>query len=297
MTFSARAKAEICRIGLSRHCCAVAEAYGALLFASVFSAREIRIIYASSDVAARLPRLFKRAFGLEFDTLPEAAEGKRALTVTDTEKIAAVFAAFGLEAGTTLAHHINLGVLESECCRAAFVRGAFLTGGSVTDPEKNYHLELVTDHMSVSREMLALLLEMGFEPKYATRAGHYVVYFKSSEAIEDFLTTVGASASALELMSAKVEKDIRNAVNRRVNCDSANADKIVSAAQAQLDHIRELERTIGLDNLPTDLHQTALLRIANPDASLADLAALSCPPVSKSCINHRLRKLMNFRQN
>lgn len=95
-------------------------------------------------------------------------------------------------------------------------------------------------------------------------------------------------------MSAKVEKDMRNAINRKVNCDSANADKIVSAAQVQLDRIRYLDRELGLENLPDDLEEVALLRVANPEASLADLALLSDPPVSKSCINHRLRKLMNY---
>ena len=139
------------------------------------------------------------------------------------------------------------------------------------------------------------MLEMGFSPKDTVRAGHFVTYFKQSEAIEDFFTTIGASASAMDIMSAKVEKDMRNAINRRVNCDSANADKIVSAAQAQLDTIRALEREVGLENLPRDLAEIALLRVANPEASLSDLAMLADPPVSKSCINHRLRKLMNYK--
>ena len=171
---------------------------------------------------------------------------------------------------------------------------AFLAGGSVTDPSRRCHLELVTEHTSVARELLALLREMGFEPKESARGAHRIIYFKQSGAIEDLLGTIGATASAMELMSAKVEKDMRNAINRRVNCDSANADKIVSAAQAQLEKIRAIDRSIGLENLPEDLHQAAILRIANPEASLADLALLSSPPVSKSCVNHRLRKLMSY---
>ena len=105
---------------------------------------------------------------------------------------------------------------------------------------------------------------------------------------------MGAPGAAMALMSAKVEKDMRNAVNRRVNCDSANADKIVTAAQAQLEKIRALERGIGLEALPEELRRVALLRIANPAASLADLAALSDPPLSKSAVNHRMRKLMTL---
>ncbi|MCD8240800.1 MAG: DNA-binding protein WhiA [Oscillospiraceae bacterium] len=177
----------------------------------------------------------------------------------------------------------------------SFLRGAYLAGGCITDPEKGYHLELVTAHKNVSGEMFSILLELGFSPKDTMRAGHYVIYFKQSEAIEDFFTLIGAPNAAMEIMSAKVEKDMRNAVNRRVNCDSANADKIVSAAQAQLEQIRNIERETGLENLPEDLREVALLRIANPEASLTDLALLSPGGMSKSGINHRMRKLMAYK--
>ena len=296
LTFSAGVKAELCRQNISRECCAVAEAYGILLYCNMFTSREIKIITASRELAQRLPRLFRKAFDVEFDVLPpENPVGKSIFSITDAGKIAAVFEKFGYDAENSLVHHINLGVLEDDCCRISFIRGAFLAGGSITDPEKRCHLELVTAHMNVSREIFSILLEMGFAPKDTARAGHFVTYFKNSEAIEDFFTTIGAPASAMEMMNAKVEKDMRNAINRRVNCDSANADRIVSAAQCQLDKIRELDHEIGLDNLPRDLQEVAFLRIANPEASLSDLAMLSDPPVSKSCINHRLRKLMNYK--
>ena len=296
LTFSAGVKAELCRQNISRECCAVAEAYGILLYCNMFTSREIKIITASRELAQRLPRLFRKAFDVEFDVLPpENPVGKSIFSITDAGKIAAVFEKFGYDAENSLVHHINLGVLEDDCCRISFIRGAFLAGGSITDPEKRCHLELVTAHMNVSREIFSILLEMGFAPKDTARAGHFVTYFKNSEAIEDFFTTIGAPASAMEMMNAKVEKDMRNAINRRVNCDSANADRIVSAAQGQLDKIRELDHEIGLDNLPRDLQEVAFLRIANPEASLSDLAMLSDPPVSKSCINHRLRKLMNYK--
>ena len=296
MTFSGSIKAELCRTGLNRPCCAAAEAYGVLLFANTFSDREIRIITSSAAFAQRLPRLFKKAFGFGFDSSTGGGEAARSiLTIRDREKIGRVFERFGYDAGSTLVHHINLSVLEEDCCRASFLRGAFLAGGSMSDPAKRCHLELVTDHRSVEGELFSILLEMGFEPRDTVRAGHFVIYFKNSDAAEDLFTTMGASGAALELMNAKVEKEMRNAINRRVNCDSANADKIVSAAQAQLDRIRELDAEIGLENLPDDLSALALLRVANPEASLSDLAILSDPPVTKSCINHRLRKLMNYK--
>ncbi|MFQ9411399.1 MAG: DNA-binding protein WhiA [Evtepia gabavorous] len=128
------------------------------------------------------------------------------------------------------AHHINFGMLEETHCRLSFLRGAFLAGGSVTDPQKGYHLELATTHLRVSRELDTLLLELGYAPKETTRKANYITYFKQSEAIEDLLTAIGAPVSAMELMNAKAEKLLRNGVNRRVNCEAANVDKTVDAA-------------------------------------------------------------------
>ena len=295
MSFSSEAKAELVRSEPRKKCCALAECYGILLYCNTFTAREIRIITASAELAEALPRLFRRAFGISFDQLPPPdAEGKRSFAITARGKVEEIFRAFGMEATDTLALHINLGVLESDCCRASFVRGAFLAGGSITDPEKGYHLELATSHMSVSREMYSVLLELGFAPRSATRGRSFVTYFKQSEAIADFLTRIGASVAALELMAAKVEKDMRNEINRKVNCDTANADKTVAAAQQQLAAIRRTESEHGLDSLPEGLQQAALLRIANPEASLADLALLSNPAVTKSCLSHRLKKIVEM---
>lgn len=292
MSFSSDTKAELCREPLQKKCCAIAEAYGILLYCNMFSADEIRIVTSSTEVTERLPKLFKKAFGCAFDSSSASdIKGKHTLSITKKETIRHIFEIYGYEVRGIVAHHINLGVLEENCCKASFLRGVFLAGGSITNPAKSYHLELVTDHYSVNRETFSILLEQGFSPKDAFRGGNYLIYFKQSEAVEDFLTLIGAPISAMDIMSAKVEKDIRNSVNRRVNCDSANADKIVFAAQEQLDAIRRIERTTGLDELPEKLRETALLRIANPEASLTDLAALALPPVSKSCMSHRLRKL------
>ena len=294
MSFSSDAKQELCRLPLSRECCALAECYGILLYCHTFDPREIRIVTASDALAQRLPRLFRRAFDTAFDRLPpEGAGGKRTFLITDPDKIRTVRAAYGQE--SAVSHHVNYGMLENDCCRQSFLRGAFLAGGSVTDPDKRYHLEYLTSHAGVGRETYTLLLEMGFAPKSAVRAGGYIIYFKQSEAIEDVLTTMGAPLAAMGVMQAKMQKDMRNAVNRRVNCDSANADKIVSAAQEQLDAIRELDKLYGLVNLPDTLQETAMLRIANPESSLTELAALADPPVSKSCMSHRLKKLLEYK--
>ena len=298
MSFSSEAKAELCRARIDKKCCAVAECYGVLLYCNTFSQNEIRIITASEDFAARLPRLFRRAFSLTFDVAPaEGAAGKHSFVITDREKIARIFESFGADVGATISHHVNFGVIEEECDRISFVRGAFLAGGSVTDPEKRYHLELATPHHSVSRESYSVLLELGFTAKETQRSGNHLLYFKQADAIADFFTAIGAPATAMGVMTAKVDKEMRNTITRQINCDSANADKVVAAAQEQIDAIRRIAKVYGLDTLSEPLKDAALLRITNPAASLADLAELSYPKVTKSCLSHRLKKLMSMAES
>lgn len=296
MSFSSEAKAELCRIKADKRGTAIAECYGIILYCHTFTANEIRIITANADFAARLPKLFHRAFGIEFDKLPKPeAEGKRSFVISEREKLEKVLDTYGAEKEGVLNHHINLGVLEEDYDRVAFVRGAFLAGGSVTDPEKHYHLELATPHLSVSREMYSMLLELGFSPKEAQRGGNRLLYFKQADAIADFFTVVGAVNASMTVMTAKVEKEMRNTITRQINCDSANADKTVSAAQEQINAIKYIVREYGgLEALPDPLRDAALLRITNPSASLAELAQLSMPPVTKSCLSHRLRKIMSY---
>lgn len=292
-TFAQKVKTELCEPRVERKCCAVAEAYGVLLYAHSFSPRSVRIRTASDEFAERLPHLFRRAFGIVFDE-PEAQRGvKHLFAIQDPDKLKTIFDAFGNDMASP-SLHINFGVIEEPCCKASFVRGAFLAGGSVTDPAKRYHLELATTHYSVSREAYSVLLEMGFSPKEAQRKGEHLLYFKKSEHIEDLLTTIGAPVCAMDVMSAKIEKDMKNSINRKVNCDSANADKVVEAAARQMEAIRRIDKLYGLDSLPDKLQEAALLRYANPEASLADLAMLSYPPVSKSCLSHRLKKLLTY---
>lgn len=295
MSFSSEAKRELCQARIEKKSLALAECYGALLYAHSFSPREIRFITASPDFAQRLPRLFRRAFSLGFDRIGEGGgHGRQRFLIEDAEKLRVVYAAFDLAPETNVVHHINFGILDEPGCMEAFVRGAFLAGGSVTDPAKRFHLELATPHAQVSREMLVVLLDLGFSPKEAARGGNALLYFKRADAIADFFTALGAPVASMGIMTAKVDKEMRNTVTRQINCDSANADKTVAAAQEQLDAIRRFVRARGLDALPESLRDTALLRIANPAASLADLALLSDPPVSKSCLSHRLKKIMSL---
>ena len=295
-SFAYKVRSELCRTAVQRLCCARAEAYGVLLYCNTFTSREIRIITENPEFAARLPRLFQRAFTLRFDRLPEedTGRGKLIFQITQQDKLNKIINQFGYDPRQNPVLHVNFGMLEDECCRTAFLRGAFLSGGSVTDPEKRYHLELATSHLQASREVSALLTELGFFPRSVMRSGSAVIYFKQSEHIEDFLTLIGAPVAAMNVMSAKLEKDLRNSVNRRLNCDSANLDKVVEAAQEQLEAIRILQRAGLLAHLPDKLQLTAALRLENPELPLSELAEEFDPPVTKSCLNHRLRKLMEL---
>ena len=295
LSFSYDTKNELCRLVLEDPACAAAECYGALMFCNTFTAREIRIITGNGTLGRRFVEMFEAAFSVSFDIQPELGKkGKQAYIITNGKKLSRVFETFGISPESLLAHHVNLSVLEEECCRRSFVRGAFLAGGAITNPEKSYHLELVTDHFNVSRETYSLLLEMGFSPKETSRSGNYIIYFKQSAAIEDFLTLVGAPVHAMKLMSAKIEKDMRNSVNRKVNCDTANVVKTVDASIAQIKAIRAIEGNGALEILPEKLRQTAELRLNNPELSIKELADISSPPVTKSCLNHRLRRLVEI---
>ncbi len=293
LSFAAKVKSELCRMEVEKGCCALAEALGTLLYANTFAADCIRVVTECRDFALRLPRLFRKALGVEFDVQPEGEmQGKQTYLLTDREKISRVFEQCGFSAQSSVSLHVNLALLEKECCRRAFLRGAFLAGGSVTDPEKRYHLELSTTHLKVNREMEALLLEMELSAKVTDRKGSSVLYFKQSDAIEEFLTAIGAPVNAMAVMEAKIYKDWRNSANRRTNCDAANVDKVVAAAGEQLTAIHKLEAAGHLENLPEKLRQTAILRRENPEVTLAELAELHEPPLSKSAVNHRLRKLV-----
>ena len=296
VSFSAGAKAEVCKIFPNRDCCALAECFGILLYCNSFNAEGIKIITESRDFAMLLPKLFKRAFNLSFDMFPSMeAPGKLIFQIIDPEKTEAIMDAFGFDLADTLALHVNLPLVEDDCCKAAFLRGAFLAGGSVTDPEKGYHMEIATTHKSVARETYMLMHEsMDFYPKTAERGGGQVLYLKQSDLITDFLTFLGAPVAAMGIMEAKLEKELNNKVNRRCNCDDANTSKVVEAAQEQLAAIRTLREKGLLDKLPPKLQQAAIAREENPESALSELAGMMDPPITKPAMNHRLKKLVQM---
>lgn len=296
VSFSAAAKAEVCRILPGKQCCALAECFGILLYCNSFAADSIKIITESREFAYILPKLFKKAFNLSFDSYPSlAAPGKLVFQIWDEEKITCIMESFGFHPEDTVSLHVNFPVIENDCCKAAFLRGAFLAGGSVTDPVKGYHMEISTTHQSVARETDVLMREvMTFLPKSAKRGGGQVLYIKQSEQISDFLTYLSAPVAAMSIMETRLEKELNNKVNRRCNCDDANTSKVVEAAQEQLSAIRVLKEAGMLEKLPDKMKQAAMAREKNPSASLSELAAMMEPPITKPAMNNRMKKLVQM---
>lgn len=296
ISFSGNAKAEVCRVFPQRQCCALAQSFGILLFGNCFRADSIKLITESREFAQLLPKLFKKAFNVTFDQFPSLeAPGKLVFQILDPEKIAVVMDYCGFDPEQTLALHVNYPLIEEECCKAAFLRGAFLAGGSATDPEKGYHLEMTTTHAAVIRETDLIIRDtMGIVPKTAQRGGGQVLYLKQSEQISDFLTYLGAPVAAMGIMEARLEKELNNKVNRRCNCDDANISKVVEAAQEQLSAIRILKEMGRIENLPPKIRQAALAREKHPESSLSELAAMMDPPITKPAMNHRLKKLVEL---
>lgn len=293
LSFSASAKAETCRMFPQKSCCAMAECFGVLLFCNSFQGDNIKIITESREFAYILPKLFKKAFDMDFDSYPSmASPGKLVFQIWEEGKIKTIMEAFGFDPTGNLALHVNLPVVEEDCCKAAFLRGAFLAGGSVTDPGKGYHMEITTTHQSVARETDALLREvLGFAPKTASRGGSVVLYLKQSELISDLLTYLNAPLAAMGIMEARLEKELNNKVNRRCNCDDANISKVVEAAQEQLTAIRILRQRGLVEKLPKKLQEALIAREENPSASLGELAAMMEPPITKPAMNNRMKKI------
>lgn len=296
MSFSGAAKAEICRILPQKNCCAVAQCFGILLFCNSFGLDGIKIITESRDFAYILPRLFKKAFDIDFDSYPSLeAPGKLVFQIWDGEKIGIIMESFGFDSEGIVSLHVNFPIVEGDCCKASFLRGAFLAGGSATDPGKGYHMELTTTHQSVARETDILVREvMTFFPKFASRSGSHVLYLKQSEQISDFLTFLGAPIAAMGIMEARLEKELNNKVNRRCNCDDANLSKVVEAAMEQIAAIQILKEKGVLEHLPAKLQQAAKARVENPEAALTELAGMMDPPITKPAMNNRMKRLIQL---
>ncbi|MGN1030480.1 MAG: DNA-binding protein WhiA [Butyricicoccaceae bacterium] len=291
MTFSSQVKTELCALPVERDCCAMAEAYGLLLYGNRFDEEQIRLVTSHDALAQRIPMLFARGFGIEL--------GAGVRQRTRTEFVIAqeahrrvIFHALGYDYKYHLTYHLNRNVIEEDCCRTAFLRGMFLAAGTVASPDKKAHLEMTTSHQGLSREAMSLMLDMGLSPKLGERRGSALLYWKDEQGIRQFLSLLGAQQSAEALEQAKHQKELRNRVNRRVNCETANLIKASNAAAEQIVFIQRALDAHGEEIFTEAMRETVRLRLEHPDASLSELAALHDPPISKPGLNHRLKKIV-----
>ncbi|GAA0806029.1 DNA-binding protein WhiA [Clostridium sp. AF19-22AC] len=195
------------------------------------------------------------------------------------------------QAGFEEVHIVNPLVVQQTCCRRSFIRGVFLAAGSMSDPNKSYHFEIVCASPVMARQIQELICGFSMDAKIVQRKRSYVVYLKEGSQIVDILNIMEAHISLMELENVRILKEMRNTVNRKVNCETANINKTVSAAVKQVEDITYLRDTIGFEKLSEGLEEIALVRLSHPDATLKELGELLSPPVGKSGVNHRLRKL------
>lgn len=298
MSFSRDVKDEICKNLPSGDCCVRAMLYGLLLCSHSFGEEGIALTTDNEAVATTAKTFVKQLFGDGFCVYVierSSSSGRTvfALHIVDREEVRGLLAAFGHQPGEVSVRIKEQNFVCEHCVRA-FLAGCFLSCGRVTDPQKEYHLELVTSRTNLTKDLMPQFVKVGLVPKYARRQGSHVLYFKDSGEIEELLTLFGAPMSAVQLMNVKIYKEIRNQVNRITNCETANIDKTVSAAAGQVEDIQYLLDQHAEDRLSDELRAVAMLRLQNPDMSLAELLATGELSISRSGLNHRLAKIRSI---
>lgn len=218
-----------------------------------------------------------------------------AIRITDSELVWNIFRTLKLVGDNDVFYGfdepVNPILIKNSCCRRAYLRGVFLCVGSMSDPVKGYHLELVTDNERKAFQIQQIIREFELDAKIIRRKKYFVVYLKEGSNIVDFLNICEAHISLMQFENERIVKEMRNSINRRVNCETANISKTVNAAAKQISDIRKIRDTIGFSNLPQNLREMAMVRLEYPEASLKELGGYLVPPVGKSGVNHRLRKL------
>jgi DNA-binding protein WhiA len=281
MSFSSEVKAELAKqLPKSRHC-QIAE-LAAMLALDGWASEAGNAMDLHSDnyvLIQKYALLMQRIFAVDIRYPLQAQDIRRVL---DTLKWRPT--QVGCDRASSL-------LLENTCCRRAYIRGAFLAAGSISDPSKSYHFEIVCVSMPQAEQLRDLMTGFETDAKIVERKGHYVVYLKDGSQIVDMLNVMEAYVSLMTLENIRILKEMRNSVNRKVNCETANISKTVSAAVKQIEDITKIRDTIGFDHLPPHLKEMALLRLEYPDAPLKELGAYLDPPVGKSGVNHRLRRL------
>ncbi|PKM50917.1 MAG: DNA-binding protein WhiA [Firmicutes bacterium HGW-Firmicutes-7] len=305
MSFSTRVKEELSRhIGSGRHC-KIAEIAAIINMCGKIKQDangdiSIKVQTENAAVARKYFTIIKKTFNINVEVLIRRnsyLKKNRVYIMYLTNNIMArkVLKATKLidinEDQVVIFHRIHPLVVQSVCCKRAYIRGAFLASGSMSDPEKTYHLEFVNLHKKHSQELMELINSFEMDAKIVERKKYFVVYLKEGTQIVDLLNIMEGHIALMELENLRILKEMRNNVNRIVNCETANLNKTVSASVRQIEDIEYIEATIGLSSIPDPLEDMAKLRLIYRDATLKELGTMLDPPVGKSGVNHRLRKI------
>ncbi len=305
MSFSSEIKEELIKSGEMSKCCVHAMAYGMLLFGRSFNEADISIMTDNPIVAEKYAELIRTVCDVEANISVSKA-GKVTASVErqeDRKKVLSVFSNSGnekfmrIDRGNLLNENSESDTENDDninCCNASFLKGAFLSCGTCSDPNKSYHIEFVAPFRTLSFDLLKLLTDYGLNAKHMLRRGVNVIYIKDSASIEELLARLGAYSASMEIMNIKIYKDVRNLTNRRNNFESANLTRTVFASYDQVEAIEKLKASGAFSTLTEDLKQIAVLRTENPEASLREIGDLCSPPLSRSAVNYRLKRLMDI---
>jgi len=304
MSFSAEVRNELARLPVDNPCCRRAELTALLRAGGALTLGDgqgpgISFTTETASVARRVLALAKREFGVRCAVSIRRSRrlnkhNSYVVRIAAGPEVSAMLAALGIVEGADVPRLTPAGEADlpkRPCCRRAFLRGAFLGGGSVNRPEGEYHLEIVTENAGFAAALAKVSRSLGLRARLTSRKHGHLVYFKDGETITSFLRLIGAHAALLEFENVRVVKDVRNQVNRLVNCETANLEKTINAGLRQVEGIKFIAAKIGLDRLPPPLRRAAEVRLAFPDATLKELAEAMDDRVGKSGLNHRLRKL------
>lgn len=283
MSFAENLRAELIALPYKKPCCRLAATAGLLFSASLSGKREVALRLKSEQVAVYAASLLSGQYGQNITTVESGKCGHRYFDLTISSHACAKH----------LQSLVQDGVEHYSCdgCRGAFLRSAFLTSGTISDPHKSFHLEFSLPEAR-AKAFSAFLKGLGYSPKCVVRPSGVGVYFKDGASIEDLILQMGSHHVVYDLMNTRIERDIRNNENRATNCVASNIGRYVSASQKQLDAISFLMSTGRLEEMDMPLQITAKLRYDNPDATLAELAELHIPAISRSGVNHRLAKIL-----
>ncbi|PKM90366.1 MAG: DNA-binding protein WhiA [Firmicutes bacterium HGW-Firmicutes-12] len=303
MSFSTQTKDELARIIPTRPCCQLAELAALVRMDGTITINPEQKIglcvkTENAGVARKIFRLAKQIF--DFNVEIKVQKRKRlkktniySINFVHRSEMSSYLKILGiLNEDGTISHSIKKSMYKTQCCRRSYLRGAFLGAGSVNRPEGNYHLEIITNSLEYSRSLAGVMNKFSeIQAKVGSRKKMHFVYLKESDQIVAFLNIIGAHQALLSFENIRIVKGMRNQVNRLVNCETANLNKTVNASLKQVENIRLIDDTLGLDKLPVRLQDIARLRLENPEVSLKELGELMEPPIGKSGVNHRMRRI------